>query len=178
MKEGPVTDYSGLTKKLALPDGFDPPSELRFDDVTARAITRHDVAEDVRGINASLDVIRAQRGGSWPTGPVTEEEIIVDEYWHECEFRDGKSFAFILRTQGEAYIGCAYFYPMGVRQPLTADLAQHDVDVSWWVTPEALRDGYYEKVFRALQQWATQDYPFRSPHFSNVQSPTGTGWSP
>ena len=64
MQDGPVNDYSGFTRKLALPDGFEPPHELRFDDVTASAITRHDVAEDVRGINASLDVIRAQRGGA------------------------------------------------------------------------------------------------------------------
>jgi hypothetical protein len=28
----------------------------------------------VRGINASLDLIRRTRGGTWPTGPVTEEE--------------------------------------------------------------------------------------------------------
>ena len=165
-----MTDYTGFTKKLAFPDGFAPPHELRFDDVTASAITRHDVAEDVRGINVSLDVIRAQRGGSWPSGPVTEDEIIVDEYWHECEFRDGKSFAFILRAQDVGYIGCAYFYPMGVRRPLTADLAQHDVDVSWWVTPQALHDGYYEKVAQAIQQWVTQDYPFRNPCVSNVRA--------
>jgi hypothetical protein len=166
-----MTDYDAFTKKLALPRDFEPPRELRFDDITARAITRDDVSEDVRGINASLDLIRATRGGRWPTGPVTEEEIIVDEYWHECEFRDRKSFAFILRTTDHGYIGCAYLYPLGVRRTLTADLARCDVDVSWWVTPPAYDDGYYLKVFRALQHWATHDYPFRSPHYSNAQIP-------
>jgi hypothetical protein len=166
-----MTDYSDFTKRLALPDGFDPPQELRYDDVTARAISRHDVAEDVRGINASLDLIPTTRGGNWPTGPVTDEEIIVDEYWHECEFRDGKSFSFILRTTHHGYIGCAYFYPMGVRRPLTVDLAEHDVDVSWWVTPRAYDDGYYLKSFRALQQWVTEDYAFRAPFYSNVEIP-------
>ena len=164
-------DLTPYAKKLAVPAGFVPPRELRYDDVVARGITRDDVAEDVRGINASLDLIRETRGGSWPTEAVTEGEIIVDEYWHECEFRDSKSFSFILRTDGRGYIGCAYFYPMGVRQPLTPDLAEHDVDVSWWVTPEAYQAGYYAKMHEALRQWATEDYPFERPHFSNARMP-------
>jgi RimJ/RimL family protein N-acetyltransferase len=164
-------DLTPYTKKLVLPAGFVPPSVLRYDDVEARGITRDDVAEDVRGINVSLDLIRETRGGSWPTQAVTEEEIIVDEYWHECEFRDHKSFSFILRTDGDGYIGCAYLYPMGARQPLTPDLAQHDVDVSWWVTPAAHQAGYYAKVHDALRQWATDDYPFERPHYSNLLMP-------
>jgi hypothetical protein len=166
-----AADLSPYTKKLVLPLGFEPPSQLTYDDVVARAITRDDVAEDVRGINESLDIIRATRGGRWPTREVTEEEIIVDEYWHECEFRDGKSFSFILRAAGVGYIGCAYLYPMGVRQPLTADLASYDVDVSWWVTPDAYEAGYYEKVYRALGTWATESYPFTRPWFSNRRIP-------
>lgn len=164
-------DLTPYTKKLVLPADFVPPSALRYEDVEARGITRDDVAEDVRGINVSLDLIRETRGGSWPTEAVTEEEIIVDEYWHECEFRDHKSFSFILRTDGDGYVGCAYFYPMGVRQPLTTDLAAHDVDVSWWVTPEAYEAGYYAKVHDALRRWATEDYPFERPHYSNLRMP-------
>ena len=164
-------DLTPYLRKLMLPAGFVPPRQLRYDDVVADAITRDDVAEDVRGINASLDLIRETRGGSWPTEAVTEDEIIVDEYWHECEFRDGKSFSFILRADGRGYIGCAYLYPMGVRQPLTADLAEHDVDLSWWVTPEAYDAGYYRKVHDALGHWATEAYPFERPHYSNVRMP-------
>ena len=69
-----MTDPSGSAKTLALPAGFDAPRLLRYDDVTAHAITRDDLGADVRGINASLDLIRETRGGTWPTGPVTEEE--------------------------------------------------------------------------------------------------------
>ena len=164
-------DLTPYAKKLALPADFVPPRELRYDDVVARGITRDDVAEDVRGINASLQLIRDTRGGSWPTEAVSEEEIVVDEYWHECEFRDGKSFSFILRTQDGAYIGCAYFYPMGVRAPLTPALAEHDVDVSWFVTPAAYAAGYYAKVHAALGHWVTEDYPFERPHYSNARLP-------
>ena len=166
-----TTDLTPYVKKLVTPAGFAPPRELRYDDVIAHGITRDDVAEDVRGINASLDLIRETRGGSWPTEAVTEDEIIVDEYWHECEFRDGKSFSFILSADGQGYIGCAYFYPMGVRQPLTPELAVHDVDVSWWVTPQAYDAGYYAKVYEALQRWVTEDYPFQRPYYSNTRMP-------
>ena len=164
-------DLTPYTKKLVLPAGFVPPRVLRYDDLVARAITRDDVAEDVLGINESLDLIRETRGGSWPSEAVTEDEIIVDEYWHECEFRDHKSFSFILRADGHGYVGCAYLYPLGVRQPLTHDLAQHDVDVSWWVTPTAYQAGYYAKGHDALRQWATQDYPFERPYYSNARMP-------
>jgi hypothetical protein len=70
-----MTDPSGYAKTLALPAGFDAPRLLRYDDVTAHAITRDDLGADVRGINASLDLIRETRGGTWPTGPVTEEGL-------------------------------------------------------------------------------------------------------
>jgi len=76
-------DLTPYVKKLVVPAGVVPPRQLRYDDVVASAITREDVAEDVRGINASLELIRETRGGSWPTEAVTEDEIIVDEYWHE-----------------------------------------------------------------------------------------------
>ncbi len=56
----------------------------------------------MRGINASLDLIRETRGGTWPTGPVTEEENYVDLVWHECEFRDGKSFTFCVEAEAAA----------------------------------------------------------------------------
>jgi hypothetical protein len=166
-----VTDLSAYTKKLVLPDGFDPPRRLVHEDVAAHALTRDDLAADVRGINASLDLIREMRGGNWPTGPVTEEENYVDLVWHECEFRDHKSFTYVLEADALGYIGNAYLYPMGVRRPLTPALARHDVDVSWWVTPDAFERGYYAKVFDGLRRWATTDYPFAAPHYSNARLP-------
>ena len=56
---------------LAVPAGFDAPRLLRYDDVTAHAITRDDLGADVRGINASLDLIRETRGGTWPTSAIS-----------------------------------------------------------------------------------------------------------
>ena len=61
---------------------------------------------------------------------------------------------------------------MGRRTPLSEDLLDHDVDVSWWVTPDAYERGYYTKLYAALQHWVVADYPFRKPYYSNLEMPS------
>ena len=164
-------DYANLVKKLPLPPGFSAPDTLTYEDVVARAISRADLQEDVRGINASLELIRRTRGGAWPTEPVTEEFNFVDLVWHELEFRDGISYTYAVYDAEGAYLGCCYLYPMGRRQPLTEELLAYDVDVSWWVTPDAYDRGYYAKVYRALQHWLAAEFPFDAAFYSNAEVP-------
>jgi RimJ/RimL family protein N-acetyltransferase len=164
-------DYRLLEKRLDMPAGFSPPRRLVREDIVATAITRADLEDDVRGINASLALIRRTRGGTWPSEPVTEEFNFVDLVWHELEFRERYSFTYVLRTTEGGYLGCCYLYPMGRRTALTEDLARHDVDVSWWVTPSAYEAGYYAKSHRALRQWLAAEYPFWSAYFSNREIP-------
>jgi hypothetical protein len=160
-----------LMKLLPLPEEFEPPVHLVHDDVRANALTRADLDDDVRGINASLDLIRRTRGGDWPTEPVTHDFNYVDAVWHECEFRDHKSFTYVLRTADGDYMGCAYFYPIGMRTPLTDELMACDVDVSWWITPTAYDAGYYPKVYAALHHWLADVFPSWRAHFSNAEIP-------
>ena len=136
-------DYAHFIKKLSAPDGFTPPATLRYDDIVATAITRADLRDDVRGINASIDLINKTRGGGWPTEAVTEAFNYVDLVWHELEFREGASFAYVVRDTDHTYLGCCYLYPLGRRTELNEELLSYDVDVSWWVTPAA-----YEPMFR------------------------------
>ncbi|WP_129794350.1 GNAT family N-acetyltransferase [Sphingosinicella sp. CPCC 101087] len=164
-------DYSHLIKRIVLPAGFAAPDKLMFDDIVATALSREHLREDVAGINASLDLISSTRGGGWPTEPVTEDGNFIDLVWHECEFRDGYSFSYAVHS-GQEYLGCCYFYPLGRRTPLSDELLACDVDVSWWVTPSAYQRGYYEKLFRALRHWGTEDFPFSALHFSNRLIPT------
>lgn len=160
-------DYSQLIKPIQLPVGFIAPTRLMFEDIVATALSREHLSEDVAGINASLDLIPQTRGGGWPTEPVTEDGNYIDLVWHECEFREGYSFGYAVHSAAGEYLGCCYFYPLGKRTPLSEDLARQDVDISWWVTPPAYARGYYEKLFRALRQWGTTDFPFSALHFSN-----------
>ena len=164
-------DYTNFIRSLELPTGYAPPVELRYDDIVAKAISRADLVADVKGINSSIDIIRRTRGGEWPSGPVSEEFNYVDLVWHELEFREHYSFAYAVYTAGGQYLGCCYLYPMGRRTPLDQDLLQYDVDVSWWVTPDAYRGGYYAKLYLGLQQWIADAFPFSNAYYSNREIP-------
>ena len=166
-------DYARFVKKFDLPPGFAAPVSLRYENIEARAISRADLQEDVRGINASIELIRRTRGGGWPEEPVTEEFNYVDLVWHELEFRDGRSFTYAVYDAGGGYLGCAYLYPMGRRTELSEELLHHDVDVSWWVTPDAYDRGHYARLYRALQRWVREEYPFSAPYYSNAEIPAG-----
>jgi hypothetical protein len=163
----------GFEKKLTLPEGFDPPRRLAQEDLVATVLGRDDLDDDVRGINASLELIGRTRGGGWPDGPVTPEFNLADLIWHEVEFREGFSFSYVLRDSDGGYLGCVYLYPMGRRTELTEALAHHDVDVSWWVTDDAYAAGYYERAFEALVRWVTVEFPFTAPYWSNRELPGG-----
>lgn len=169
-------DYTNLIKRIVLPAGFVAPVRLVFEDIVASMLAREHVREDADGINASLDLIVRTRGGGWPTEAVTEEFNFTDLVWHECEFREGRSFSYVVHSSGGEYLGCCYFYPLGSRTPLSEELIACDVDVSWWVTTAAYPRGYYEKLYRALQRWGTKEFPFRALHFSNrfIPPPSAT----
>jgi hypothetical protein len=164
-------DYTQFIKRLRLPDGFTPPTTLVHDDVVASAITRADLTDDVRGINASIDLINRTRGGGWPSEAVTEAYNYVDLVWHELEFREGASFAYVVRDTDGTYLGCCYLYPLGRRTELTEQLLGYDVDVSWWVTPAAYEQGYYTKLYDALRGWLAGEFQFWQPYYSNREVP-------
>jgi hypothetical protein len=168
-------DLSRFIKKLELPAGVEAPRRLVYEDVVATAIDRTDVADDVRGINAGIELIKQTRGGRWPTGPVTEDYNYVDVLWHELEFREGASFTYVLRDSSGGYLGCCYLYPLGGRTPLTEELLDYDVDVSWWVTPDAYESGYYAMVYDGLRRWLATEFPFWRPYVSNRRIPEVAG---
>jgi hypothetical protein len=165
-------DYHALVKRLSVPTGWAAPTELDFEDIRASALTREHLHDDVRGINASLDLIRRTRGGPWPTEPVSAEFDYVDLVWHECEFRESDSFSYAVYDAGGTYLGCCYLYPLGRRTLLTEELLALDVDVSWWVTPNAYGRGYYAKLYRALRDWIATTFPFPNAYYSNTEIPT------
>lgn len=159
-------NYAGLTKQIS----FQAPSELHYEDLRAKTLTRADLKADMDAVNSSLETIRNTRGGSWPSEPVSEEFDLLDLAWHEREFRDGDSFAYAVYNTSDTYIGCFYLYPMGLRTPLTEELLNYDVDASWWVSTEAYEQGYYEKLYKALKQWLG-DLPIESVYYSNKEIP-------
>lgn len=165
-------DFGGLIKSLRVPPDFRAPTELSYADIRARALSRADLQDDLRGINTSIELIQRTRGGGWPEGALTEEFNYVDLVWHECEFREGFSYAYALYDVADRYLGCCYLYPMGRRTPLSARLIDHDVDASWWVTRQAYDRGLYAKAYLALRHWLAASFPFTNPYYSNREIPT------
>ena len=103
--------------------------------------------------------------------PCTHEGNYVDLVWHELEFREADSFTYVVRDAGGGYLGCCYLYPMGRRDVLTEELARYDVDVSWWVTPDAHARGQYAELYLALRHWLETEFPFWDAYYSNVDIP-------
>jgi hypothetical protein len=165
-------DYARFVKKLDFPADFVPPAELTYDDLVATALNRAHLDDDVAGVNASIELIQRTRGGRWPTEPVTEEYDYTDLVWHEAEFRERASLAYAVYNTDSRYLGCCYLYPLGGRTKLTEELLGHDVDVSWWVTPEAYEQGCYTKLYTALQHWLASEFPFWTHYYSNAEMPT------
>jgi hypothetical protein len=164
-------DYSRFIKKFDLPTDFAAPKELVYQDIIARPLTRHDLKDDMEGVNSSLELIRRTRGGSWPSEAVSEEFDLLDLAWHECEFQENSSFAYVVYSDSGQYIGCFYLFPVGVRVPLSDELVAYDVDASWWVTSAAYQSGYYQKLYSGIQQWLDEYSPFDKVYYSNKEIP-------
>lgn len=162
-------DYARYTKKLSLPSGFQAPVKLEYEDIIAKPLTRKDLLADMEGVNSSIELIHKTRGGSWPQEAVTEEFDLLDLAWHEREFRDNESFAYVIYDKDENYIGCFYLYPMGVRTTLSQELIDYDIDASWWVTTDAYEKDYYKKLQAALEQWLADVFPFDKVYYSNKE---------
>ena len=160
-------DYKNFIKKF----NFKAPAELEYEDLRAKTLTRADLKADMEGVNSSLELIRNTSGGSWPSEQVTEDFDLLDLAWHEREFRDGNSYAYVVYSDKDEYIGCFYLYPMGVRTELTEELMKYDLDASWWVTAGAYEQGYYEKLYKAIQQWLSE-FPVKNVYYSNKDIPS------
>lgn len=164
-------DVKNYIKKLPLPDSFGAHDRLEFEDLVARPLSREDLEADLQGVNTSIDIIQKTRGGSWPSEELTKEFDFLDLAWHEREFRDANSFAYVVYdTQGD-YVGCVYIYAMGVRTDLSGSTEQYDADVSWWVTRAKYDAGYYEKLYTAVQDWLRL-FPFTKVYYSNKVIPS------
>jgi len=165
--------YSQFIKKFSLPADFKAPKKLTFEDLIAHPLTNDDLEDDLAAVNSSIETIHETRGGSWPEGPLDKEIGFEDLAWHQREFRDGDSFAYAVYATDGAYIGCFYLYPLGVRTKLRETLLSYDGDASWWVTTEKYEEGYYQKLYIALEQWPVNDFPFEKIYYSNTEIPQG-----
>jgi RimJ/RimL family protein N-acetyltransferase len=157
-----------LAKKLDFPLNYTPPNELRHEYLIAKPLTREHLEDDLAAVNSSIELIRKTRGGNWPQNQLTKDLNFLDLAWHEREFREKSSLAYVVYNTDSQYIGCFYLYPIGVRTEYSKKTKDYDVDASWWVSSEAYEQGYYEELQAALTSWLKSNFPFRLVYYSNM----------
>ncbi len=70
-----------------------------------------DLVEDFAAVTESAEALSGLFGDTWPAG-LTLERNLEELMWHRKEFRDRRSFAWVLRGAAAGdYRGCAYLYP-------------------------------------------------------------------
>lgn len=166
-----MNQISSYVKKFRLPTNFEAPRSLLHEDLKAIPLSRDDLDADLAAVNSSIETIQKTRGGAWPQEELSKEFDFLDLAWHEREFRDRDSFAYVVYNADGEYIGCLYLYPMGNRTELSEELLEYDVDASWWVTAKAFDEGYYPKLYKGIQKWLTEDFPFAKVYYSNKDIP-------
>lgn len=159
-------------KKITLTDGINAPTRLEFEGLVATPLGREDVDMDLEAVNSSIEIIQRLRGGSWPSGRITRDVNLLDLAAHEREFREASSFAYAVRNTDGGYVGCFYLYGMGYRTALSDELAEYDLDASWWVSSEAYGRGEYDALYVALKSWLKNDFKIENPYFSNTIIPS------
>lgn len=152
-----------------VPDAFEIPPMLQHQIFVGRKLCARDAYLDYIAIMSSIDIIRATRGGDWPTPDLTFEEDWIDLAWHQREFEGRSSFAYTVMNPTETEcLGCFYLYPVGKRGQPPEDA---DVDVSFWVTRRAYDQGLYPELYKALKDWLAERWPFEHIYWSNSVLP-------
>lgn len=154
---------------MLVPSNFTPPETLITNNFIIRKLCYADAVMDYDAVMSSIDIIQKTRGGDWPTKDLTLLDNQIDLAWHQREFENKSSFAFIVTTlDGSKSLGCVYFYKPGFRG---LDSPDCDVDVSFWVTQSAFADGLYPVLYATTQNWLKTSWPFKNPFFSNIVIP-------
>src|SRR5258706_15112050 len=146
---------------MLVPDSLKITDKLQTPHFLIRKLMAKDVYLDYIAVMSSIDIIKNTRGGDWPTKDLTFEDDLIDLAWHQREFENRHSFAYtVMDLEGTECLGCIYFYPPGTRKKAPEN---SDVDISFWVTAKAYREGLYEILYKEILEWLDQDWLFKYP---------------
>ncbi|MBP6888750.1 MAG: hypothetical protein KBC21_03525 [Candidatus Pacebacteria bacterium] len=124
------------------------PTKIKSKSFVAEILTVKDVDEDYKNVIENEKLIKRTRGsaGGWPNPKkLTLEENRIDLSWHQREFENNTSFAFVLKSRTGEYMGCAYLYPMNFRSKLP-DAKKYEVDFSFWINGKFYDLGLYALI--------------------------------
>ena len=154
-----------------VPDDFKVPESLETAHFRIRKLCARDVYLDYIAVMSSIDLIKKTRGGSgWPQAELTIEDDLIDLAWHQREFEHRSSFAYtVMKPDESECLGCLYLNPPRFRPDLPEGT---DAQVSFWVTQSSYDRGLYVELYQTLKQWLEKDWPFKKPHWTNIEIPS------
>jgi hypothetical protein len=153
--------------------GYQPDDRIETPGFIVRKLEARDVYADYLAAMSSIDIIKKQRGGEWPTPELTFEDDLIDLGWHQREFEAGSTFAYLVESAADhEYLACVYFYPPGHHMTESVEDVPADADavVNFWVTQAAYDRGFYAELYRFIEGWL-RDWPFSKPFLSNLLKP-------
>ncbi len=125
------------------------PRTFPLSDFTLTPLTMNEVHEDFDAVMKAAHLV-SEVFGDWPVG-LTIEENQIDLAWHDREFTERRSFAWIIRNAEGLYLGCFYIYPaMGSRGSAEATL---------WIGDVPERKQIAEDARAALLTWLDKNLP-------------------
>jgi hypothetical protein len=159
---------------MFVPEEYIPIERVETKNFIIRKLEARDVYIDYVAYMSSIEAIKKQRGGTWPQPDTTIEDNLIDLGWHQREFELKTSFAFIVTNlEGNASLGCVYFYPVGhpMNSASTNVPQATDVVINMWTTQAALDSGLYDELYRFVEDWVREKWPFQQPYYSNLLKP-------
>jgi hypothetical protein len=154
-------------------DNFEIPTECISDNFIVRKMCASDIEIDYLAVTSSVDIIKRQMGGDWPSNGLTKEDDLIDLSWHQREFEYESSFAYIVTNlEGNEPLGCLYVFPKEhIFNKDNPDIPEGcDVVLDMWVTQKAYDEGFYPILYNFLENWIKQ-WPYEKPYFSNILKP-------
>jgi hypothetical protein len=141
-----------------VPKDFQVPTKLETAEFRLRMLTIRDVVNDFDAVITSVDHLKTiWPGGTWPEG-LTLEQNLIDLGWHQKEFQTRRSFAYTVVSLSEQKVmGCVYILPTRKKG--------YDAEVYLWARQSELAHGLEERLYEAVQEWVTQEWPFENAAF-------------
>jgi hypothetical protein len=161
-----------MIKPIPIPDNFIPLNynglQFKF-----RKLQATDAEVDFEKVMTSIDIIHKTRGGAWPQNDLNLEENRIDLSWHQREFENNSSFAYVIESESTGdYIGCFYIYPMGFRAHILSENQNYDGDISFWITQNAFDEGLYKFIYLEILDFVATKYSFLKLYWSNILIPS------
>jgi hypothetical protein len=148
--------------KPLVPQDFQVPEGLKTDKISLRMLTVNDLIQDYDAVMTSIEHLQKTKpfgpAHNWPTKELTLEQDLIDLGWHQKEFQRKTSFAYTVTSLDQKEcLGCLYIYP--------SPNSEYDAEILMWVRQNQVQYGLDEHLFSTVQQWITDNWPFKNPGY-------------